>query len=122
MDKFHAINFGPPFKFDAYRKTNGYSNLPLDGCWARAPYLHNGSVPTLWDLLQPVEQRPKVFYTGYDVYDPQHVGFVTSGPEAERVGFKYEVCIQGNSQVGHTYGTQLKDGEKWELIEYMKTL
>ena len=122
VDKFHAINFGPPFKFDAYRKTNGYSNLPLDGCWARPPYLHNGSVPTLWDLLQPVEQRPKVFYTGYDVYDPQHVGFVTSGPEAERVGFKYEVCTSGNSQVGHTYGTQLKDGEKWELIEYMKTL
>ena len=77
-------------------------------------------------LVEPearaVEQRPKVFYTGYDVYDPQHVGFVTSGPEAERVGFKYEVCTSGNSQVGHTYGTQLKDGEKWELIEYMKTL
>jgi len=122
VDKFHAINFGPPFKFDAYRKTNGYSNLPLDGCWARAPYLHNGSVPTLWDLLQSVDQRPKVFYTGYDVYDSQHVGFVTSGPEAERVGFRYEACIPGNSQAGHTYGTQLKDGEKWELIEYMKTL
>jgi RoxA-like, cytochrome c-like len=122
VDKFHSINFGPPFKFDAYRKTNGYSNVPLDGCWARAPYLHNGSVPTLWDLLQPVDKRPTVFYTGYDVYDPKNVGFITTGSEAERSGFKYEVCMPGNSNIGHTYGTKLKDDEKWDLIEYMKTL
>ena len=122
VDKFHSVNFGPPFKFDAYRKTNGYSNVPLDGCWARAPYLHNGSVPTLWDLLQPADKRPTVFFTGYDVYDPKNVGFITSGPDAERSGFQYEVCMPGNSNVGHTYGTNLKDNEKWDLIEYMKTL
>jgi hypothetical protein len=122
VDKFHSINFGPPFKFDAYRKTNGYSNVPLDGCWARAPYLHNGSVPTLWNLLQPVDKRPSTFFTGYDVYDPKNVGFVTSGTDAERHGFQYQVCIPGNSNTGHTYGTNLKDAEKWDLIEYMKTL
>ncbi|MGH9433027.1 MAG: hypothetical protein ACRD3T_15955 [Terriglobia bacterium] len=122
VDKFHSINFGPPFKFDAYRKTHGYSNVPLDGCWARAPYLHNGSVPTLWDLLQPVDKRPAVFYTGYDVYDPKDVGFITSGSEAERAGFKYQVCFPGNSNIGHTYGTELKQEEKWDLIEYLKTL
>jgi hypothetical protein len=122
VDKFHAINFGPPFKFDAYRKTNGYSNLPLDGVWARAPYLHNGSVPTLWDLLQPAEKRPTLFYTGYDVYDPKNLGFITSGPEAERVGFRYDVLVPGNANIGHSYGTGLKDNEKWDLVEYMKTL
>ena len=121
VDKFHAFNT-PPFKFDAYRKTEGYSNTPLDGVWARAPYLHNGSVPTLWDLLQAVEKRPTVFYTGYDVYDPKNLGFVTSGPDAEHAGFKYEVCLPGNSNQGHIQGTELKDDQKWDLIEYLKTL
>ena len=121
VNQFHTYET-PPFKFDAYRKTNGYSNSPLDGVWARAPYLHNGSVPTLWDLLQPVEKRPTIFYTGYDVYDPRNVGFVTLGPDAESMGFKYEVCMPGNSNVGHTFGTELKDAEKWDLIEFMKTL
>jgi hypothetical protein len=96
--------------------------MPLDGCWARAPYLHNGSVPTLWDLLELPDKRPMVFYTGYDVYDPKNVGFVTSGPEAERIGFKFEVCIVGNSNAGHTYGTELRDDEQGDLIECLKTL
>jgi mono/diheme cytochrome c family protein len=121
VDRFHTFTT-PPFQFDAYRKTNGYSDTPLDGVWARAPYLHNGSVPTLWDLLEPVEKRPGVFYTGYDVYDPKNVGFLTSGPDAEREGFKYEICMPGNSNVGHTYGVDLKDSDKWDLIEFMKTL
>ena len=121
VDRFHTFTT-PPFQFDAYRKTNGYSNTPLDGVWARAPYLHNGSVPTLWDLLEPVEKRPAVFNTGYNVYDPKEVGFITSGPEAEREGFKYEICLPGNSNVGHTFGVDLKDNDKWDLIEFMKTL
>jgi mono/diheme cytochrome c family protein len=121
VNEFHTFET-PPFKFDAYRKTNGYANTPLDGVWARAPYLHNGSVPTLWDLLMPVEKRPAEFYSGYDVYDPKNVGFITSGPDAEHVGFKYEVCMPGNSNVGHTFGIELKDAEKWDLIEFMKTL
>jgi hypothetical protein len=121
VDEFHTFET-PPFKFDAYRKTNGYSNTPLDGVWARAPYLHNGSVPTVWDLLQPVEKRPTTFHTGYDVYDPKNLGFVTSGPDAERGGFQFQVCLPGNSNVGHAYGIELKDNEKWDLIEFMKTL
>ena len=121
VEKFHSYET-PPFKFDAYRKTNGYSNTPLDGVWARAPYLHNGSVPTLWDLLEPAGKRPTEFYSGYDVYDPKNVGFITSGPDAERVGFKFQVCLPGNSNVGHNFGTDLRDNEKWDLIEFMKTL
>ena len=121
VDQFHTYET-PPFKFDAYRKTDGYSNTPLDGVWARAPYLHNGSAPTVWDLLQPVERRPSTFYAGYDVYDPKNLGFVTSGPDAERTGFQYQVCLPGNSNVGHSFGTDLKDDQKWDLIEFMKTL
>jgi hypothetical protein len=64
-------------RFSHFRKTFGYANAPLDGLWLRAPYLHNGSVPTLRDLLEPSAQRPTVFHRGYDVYDPVRVGWVT---------------------------------------------
>jgi hypothetical protein len=101
---------------------DGYIAAFLDGIWLRAPYLHNGSVPTLRDLLEPVEQRPKVFYRGYDLYDPVKVGFVTQGADAERVGTKYQVTDKGNGNQGHTYGTSLSTEEKNLLIEYLKTL
>jgi len=77
----------PGERFSHFRKTGGYANLPLDGIWLRAPYLHNGSVPTLRDLLEPAAKRPALFYRGYDVYDPAKVGFVTSkavGPAVVR--------------------------------------
>ncbi len=133
-------------RFQNFRKTNGYANMPLDGVWLRAPYLHNGSVPTLWDLLTPADQRPAVFYRGYDVYDPVNVGFESRPseiPAEERDGlFCFEtravtfdgcpsppanraVCdattCRGNSNSGHEYGTDLADGEKRALIEYLKT-
>lgn len=69
LDKFHDFK-KPWFNFEAYRKTQSYSNTPTDGIWSRAPYRHNGSIPTLWDLLQLEDQRPITFYKGYKVYDP----------------------------------------------------
>ena len=120
VNRFHSIN-NPPFVFDAYHKTNGYANVPIDGIWARAPYLHNGSVPNLWALLQPENARPAVFYTGYDVYDPKNVGFISEGPEAQRAGFRLDTSVPGNGNRGHTYGADLKDQEKWDLIEFLKT-
>jgi len=103
-------------------KNQGYCSPPLDGLWMRAPYLHNGSVPTLRDLLEPVEKRTKVFYVGYDVYDPVNGGFVTRGPQAERKGWKHDVNVRGDGNQGHNYGTGLTDVEKISLVEYMKTL
>jgi len=103
-------------------KSSGYLSPPLDGIWMRAPYLHNGSVPTLRDLLEPVDRRPKTFYRGYDVYDPVNVGFVTQGPAAERGGWKLDVSLRGNGNQGHTYGTDLSDADKKSLVEYLKTL
>ncbi|HWI15890.1 MAG TPA: c-type cytochrome, partial [Burkholderiales bacterium] len=101
---------------------NGYIAAFLDGIWLRAPYLHNGSVPTLRDLLEPVERRPRVFYRGYDLYDPIKVGFVTDGEEAQRVGTRYDVSGKGGSNQGHTYGTALPAPDKDALLEYLKTL
>jgi len=121
VEKFHSIN-NPPFVFDAYHKTNGYANVPIDGIWARAPYLHNGAIPNLWTLLQPEAGRPATFYRGYDVYDPKNVGFISDGPEAQRAGFKVDTNVAGNGNQGHPYGINLKDAEKWDLIEFLKTL
>jgi len=101
---------------------SGYIASFLDGIWLRAPYLHNGSVPTVRDLLKPVAERPKVFYRGYNVFDPVDVGFVTQGAEAERVGTKYDVRERASGNQGHEYGTRLPPTEKNALIEYLKTL
>jgi hypothetical protein len=120
VEDFHTIDEGP-FRFNAYRKTDGYSNLPIDGAWARAPYLHNGSVPTLWDLLSPVEERTKVFTRGADVYDPERMGFVSGPPELGE-GFVQDASVPGNGNQGHLYGTQLSAEQKRDLIEYLKTL
>src|ERR1022692_4297813 len=103
-------------------KQEGYVSPPLDGLWMRAPYLHNGSVPTLRDLMAPVAERTKVFYRGYDVYDPVNVGFVTAGAAAEREGWKNDTSVRGNGNQGHTYGVELPEQDKNALLEYMKTL
>jgi len=94
----------------------------LDGIWLRAPYLHNGSVPTLADLLKPPAQRPQVFWRGYDVYDPQQIGFVTQGDEAERAGTRFDTRLRGNGNQGHDFGTVLSEADKSVLLAYLKTL
>ncbi|MEX2262468.1 MAG: hypothetical protein WD696_10970 [Bryobacteraceae bacterium] len=121
-EKMNTLGTGRPWRFSHFRKTNGYASMPLDGLWLRAPYLHNGSVPTLRDLLKAPSERPTVFWRGYDVYDYRNVGFVSEGPDAQREGFRFDTSLRGNSALGHSYGTDLKPGEKDDLIEYLKTL
>jgi mono/diheme cytochrome c family protein len=99
----------------------GYVARPLVGLWLLGPYLHNGSVPTLWDLLSPPSQRPSVFYRGYDVVDLDRVGFVSTGSEAEAYGFRFDTGIRGNGNGGHDYGTDLGDNDKHALVEFLKT-
>jgi hypothetical protein len=114
---------GYPWRFTHFRKTNGYANMPLDGVWLRAPYLHNGSVPTLRDLLEPPESRPKTFYRGYDVYDPTRGGFVSDvATENGRKYFLYDTTLPGNGNGGHLYGANLSPSEKDALVEYLKKL
>ncbi len=100
----------------------GYVVPFLDGIWLRAPYLHNGSVPTLRDLLKPPAERPQVFWRGYDVYDPVNVGFVATGPAAKGAGTRYDTSQRGSSSQGHDFGTTLPEADKDALIEYLKTL
>jgi hypothetical protein len=103
------------------RKTEGFVAVLLDAVWLRAPYLHNGAVPTIADLLEPPANRPKVFYRGHDVYDQQRLGYVSSGPEAEK-HFRYDTSLPGNGNGGHAYGTDLPADQKKALIEFLKTL
>ena len=95
----------------------------LEGIWAAAPYLHNGSVPTLYDLLLPADQRPTAFKIG-PAYDNKKVGLAI-----EQTKFDYTLnttgCSDrnsGNSRCGHEFGTKLPPEEKKALLEYLKTL
>jgi len=101
---------------------DGYNPPFLDGVWVRGPYLHHGAVPTLRDLLEPPANRPKVFWRGYDLYDQKNVGFISTGPEAERVGTKFDTRQLANGNGGHAFGTTLPAAEKESLLEYLKTL
>ena len=85
----------PDERFSHFRKTDGYANMPLDGIWLRAPYLHNGSVPTVRDLLEPAEKRPKVFYRGYDVIDRDDSALSPTSPMRRAAQFfRYETqCV-----------------------------
>ncbi|HEX7182975.1 MAG TPA: cytochrome c [Thermoanaerobaculia bacterium] len=121
-DAYNAYVSDYPWGFKGFRATDGYVNMPLDGLWIRAPYLHNGSVPTLADLLETPDRRPKAFYRGYDVFDPVRVGFISDGPDAQRLGMRIDVSQPGNGNEGHLWGTQLSPQEKTALLEYMKTL
>jgi hypothetical protein len=110
------------YRFTHFRKTDGYANHPLDGIWARAPYLHNGSVPTLRDLLEAPDKRPKVFYRGYDVFDQEKVGFVSNVAEDKGVTYSlYNTTLPGNSNSGHNYALDLPAADKDAIVEYLKT-
>jgi hypothetical protein len=113
---------GNMFKMPA--EPHAYEARVLHGVWATAPYLHNGSVPNLWELLTPPAQRKSSFMVGSKKYDPVNVGYVT-----EESPFKTGKLVvsgadvqPGNSNAGHDFGTQLTDEEKWQLIEYLKQL
>ncbi len=112
-------------------KGAGYKSRHLAGVWATAPYLHNGSVPNLWELLQSPEKRPKIFNVQTREFDPKLVGFkykrdrnflgkLKSCKKGEERCL--DTSLSGNSNAGHNYGTDLQDSDKWALIEYLKVL
>ena len=108
----------------------GYVAPPLDGIWASAPYLHNGSVPTLWHLLHP-DRRPKVWQrTSPQGYDKTRVGLpievFDAVPETAKTGAQkrtyFDTSLHGKSAAGHLYPTALGEDERRALLEYLKTL
>lgn len=118
------------YRSDLWRALKAYPARPLDGTWATGPYLHNNSVPNLYELLLPAKDRSKTFYVGSLEFDPKKVGFETG---AFRGGFKIDTSLPGNSNAGHEFrnappktkgviGPELSDSERWQLVEYLKII
>jgi len=116
-------NLWPRHAFRGSADPGGYLRGPLDGIWARSPYLHNGSVPNIAELLKPPSERVKTFYRGNRHYDEARLGFVSDQPtEGKRILFEYDTRLIGNWNVGHDYGTNLSEAQRVDLIAYLKTL
>ncbi|MBZ5685255.1 MAG: cytochrome c [Acidobacteriia bacterium] len=105
------------------RNTSGYIAGSLDGIWMRGPYLHNGSVPTVGDLLKAPAQRPATFYRGNNLLNTQSLGFVSDLPQEKGLHFVlFDTRLPGKGNSGHLYGTGLSDQDKKAILEYLKTL
>lgn len=114
---------------EAVRDRLVYKARPLNGIWAAAPYLHNGSVPSLYLLLSPPEERPARFWTGNKRFDPKAVGYESGAMSGL---FEYDTAAPGNSNRGHEFndgkrgngiiGPKLTPDERWALVEYLKSL
>lgn len=137
---FAKMSFTPEQKQEwmGYRAENAaavrsepiYKARPLNGVWATAPYLHNGSVPSLYELLASQEQRGKPeFWLGTKQYDPVKVGYV---PDRLEGGSKFDDSLPGNRNGGHWFqngprgkgvvGPALTEAERWALVEFVKSL
>jgi hypothetical protein len=107
----------------------GYLAPPLDGIWATAPYLHNGSVPTLWHLLHP-GKRPTVWKRSPEGYDDERVGLeiesftkLPSGVKrASQRRWYFDTTRPGKGAAGHDYPDVLDEDDKRAVLEYLKTL
>lgn len=132
-------NYQPDTTASPYQSLLSYKARSLNGIWATAPYLHNGSVPSIYDLLLPVKRandpadglyRPTEFKVGSREFDPRKIGLRTEGYD----GFTFKADKRGDLNSGHEYGTvhapavngekqePLTDEERWDLVEYIKTL
>jgi hypothetical protein len=108
-------------------KNMGYTSRPLNGVWATAPFLHNGSIPTMYDLLSPAAKRPTSFVIGKGDYDPQKLGLAMTPKDG--TSFEFNTVddsgkpINGNSNAGHDYGNdKLSEDDRYAIIEYLKSL
>jgi hypothetical protein len=105
-----------------------YKAAPRDGVWATAPFLHNGSVPNLYEMLLPAKERTKRFYVGRE-FDPVKVGLDASATSGT---FLLDTSLPGNSNAGHSFenaplgsgvvGPLLTEEQRWAIVEYLKSI
>jgi hypothetical protein len=119
---------------DIPRALAQYKPRPLAGIWAAGPFLHNGSVPTIYQLLLPADQRDKQFFVGTRDFDPVNLGLSTQPPL--KGGFWLDTSITGNSNMGHEFrnghiqggsqpqygviGPEWSEEDRRDIIEYLK--
>lgn len=132
-------NYQPDTTAQPFNSLLAYKARSLNGIWATAPYLHNGSIPSLYELLLPKKRagdpengryRPDQFEVGAREFDPIKVGFVSTGFN----GFTFDTTQPANFNTGHEYAAgrtaqlngevlpPLSDAQRWDLVEYLKTL
>lgn len=134
---YDRLGYGPAERQEAdgrgrrnlVRAVAAYKARPLDGIWATAPFLHNGSVPNLYELLSPPAERSREFWLGTYEYDPVRLGYVSR--ETKR-GTRFDTTQPGNSNAGHAFtddrgapgrlGPALTHAERLALLEYLKAL
>ena len=130
---------------DLPQQIRGYKPRPLAGVWATPPFLHNGSVPSVYEMLIPPKDRTPEFYMGSREYDPKHLGYVVKTDDnSDGKGFLLDTSIKGNLNIGHAFiadketykkhradyknnplpkgviGPLLTDEERFAIIEYLK--
>jgi cytochrome c peroxidase len=115
LAELEAEGYQAPKEFGV-RSTGKYWAATLNGVWARSPYLHNGSVRTMQELLTAPAQRAKTFHRGSREYDSTQLGYADGG------AYVFDTSTSGNANTGHDYGTKLSSAEKQDLLEYLKTL
>ena len=129
LDEQQIINLHGYRELPPQRQTKeAYKAAPRDGVWATPPFLHNGSVPNLYELLIPAKERTKKFYVGRE-FDPVKVGLDTSGKSGS---FLLDTSLRGNSNAGHSFengqrgsgviGPLLTEPQRWALVEYLKSI
>lgn len=119
VDAMREFDWDDRMEKPEWRTTSQYTARPLTGVWATAPYLHNGSVPSLYDLLLPAKDRPVKFATGHREYDPVKVGYVQ---HVEKPASVFDTKLDGNSNRGHEFGTDLSESDRASLLECLKSL
>jgi hypothetical protein len=115
LGELEAEGYRPP-KEVGVRSTGKYWAATLSGVWARSPYLHNGSVRTMRELLTAPAERAKSFHRGSHAFGENEMGYTDEGV------YVLDTSASGNSNSGHDYGTKLTADQKHDLIEYLKTL
>jgi len=127
---YNDYSKGYPWAFHHFRSTGGYVNVPLDAVWIRAPYLHNGSVPTIEAVLNS-KLRPTYWTRGFtqrtasgdsSKYDYEKLGWQFQTLQAADNKYTYNTTLPGYGNYGHTFGDDLSEAERLAVIEYLKTL
>ena len=118
----NTIGTGYPWRFNHFRKTNGYANMPLDGVWLRAPYLHNGSVPTLRALLFPDERPARVLSRIRRLrLGTRRVRLDRAGGRAQRREVRHLACA-ATAMAATSTAQDVPAADREAIIEYLKTL
>ena len=122
VDWYNSSWYATSYPQSSFVPNTGYVAPPLDGVWASAPYLHNGSIPNLYEVLNSEARTPRWTRTGEasDV-DWKKVGWAYD-PAPQKEDWTFDTTKPGYGNGGHYFGDQLTDNERWAVVEYLKTL